>query len=239
MNDELHLRLALEAERVRWRLGDLDFGAVDTSRVRPGLVALVKEIAYSELTTFSATRRFLNEFEDDVDFTQWLAVWYFEETRHPQALGGWLARFGVVFDEADIRRGRVTTPFLRSRTATLVMNVISETVASAAYASLARTADEPVLRQIAKNLAGDEARHGASFVAYARRQIARAADADGADGADGERRAALKALWLWLGADGAVRHPVNEMVLRVGARDDIADITTNLAMGVGAVRERV
>ena len=232
MND-LHLRLAIKAERVRWSFADLRFEDVDTRLVKPGLVELVREIAWSELTTYSATRRFLVDFEDDPDFTQWISIWYFEETRHPLALGGWLARFGVHFDDDTIRRGRVTSPFAKSKTATLVMNIISEVVAAAAYQSLARTAPEPVLGHIAQCLASDEARHAASFMAYARRQLTRSTDPDG------ERRAALKALWMWLGAGDAVQHPVNQMVQRVGAREDIADVLATLTVGVDAVRPRI
>ena len=84
------------------------------------------------------------------------------------------------------------------------------------------------MAHIAQCLASDEARHATSFMAYARRQLTRTNDPDG------ERRAALKALWMWLGAGDAVQHPVNQMVQRVGAREDIADVLATLTVGVDA-----
>jgi NAD(P)-dependent dehydrogenase (short-subunit alcohol dehydrogenase family) len=92
--DALCHQLFAEAERVRRRSADIPWSSLDPSRASPALVALVREAAFSELTTHSATRRFLQEFSDDVDFTQWIAVWFYEESTHPQVLMQWLHHFG-------------------------------------------------------------------------------------------------------------------------------------------------
>jgi hypothetical protein len=202
--DALCHQLFAEAERVRWRAADIPWASLDRSRVSPALLALVREAAFAELTTHSATRRFLQEFSDDVDFTQWIAVWFYEESTHPQVLMQWLHHFGERCSADAVRRGRQSTPFMRSRFGTLVTNILSETVASQSYLALERGAGEPVLAAIARNLASDEARHARGFLAYARRMLAASPHPDL------DRMDALKMLGLWFRGADRVTHPVSE-----------------------------
>jgi hypothetical protein len=65
-----------------------------------------------------------------------------------------------------------------------------------------------VLAEITAKLAADEARHAASFYAYARRHLERASDPIA------DRRDALKVLFVWLHDNDQVRHPVNAMIGR-------------------------
>jgi hypothetical protein len=229
----LYPRLFDQAERVRWRLDDIQFDRVARERVTPGLIALVREIAFSELTTTTATRRFLTELSNDVDFTQWIAVWFYEETRHPQVLLRWLHHLGVTVSDDFIRRGRATAPFMKSRMGTFVTNIISEMVASAGYASLERGSPEPVLAGIARNLGGDEARHAATFYAYARRHLETSRDPDA------DRRDALKVLFVWFQDNSRVQHPVNEFYGRNESRSEIAETMDALGFSRAAPRERI
>jgi Rubrerythrin len=221
MNDviaeSLCYRLSDEAERVRWRMEDIPWAEIDRERAGPDLRALVREIAFSELTTTTATRRFLTELGDDPDFTQWISVWFYEETKHPQVLLRWLHHVGVTVDDKFLLRGRATAPFMKSRMGTLVTNVISEIVASSAYRHLQAHSSEPVLARIAKQLAADEARHAASFYAYAERHLERSTERDA------DRRDALKVLHLWFQHNEQVTHPVNEFYARnQGAMPELA-----------------
>jgi hypothetical protein len=205
--DYLCHRLFDDAERARWRMSDIAWQRIERERATPALCSLVREIAYSELTTTTATRRFLTELADDTDFTQWIAVWFYEETKHPQVLLRWLHHVGVVVDADFLARGRATAPFMRSRIGMLATNVISEMMASAGYSRIAEQAEEPVLADIARKLAADEARHAASFYAYAARHLERTRDLDG------DRRDVLKVLYLWF-QDPDIRHPVGEFYAR-------------------------
>lgn len=195
--------LYAEAEQARWKLTDLPWQSLDRTKVTSELVQLVRDIAQSEATTFSATQRFLQDFADDVELTNWISVWFYEETKHPHVLAMWLRALGEEVAATDMRRARVTAPFMKSRTGTLVTNVISEIVASARYANLAERTQEPLLSKIAWCLAADEARHAASFYTFALRRISGAADPDA------ERRDALKVLYLWINESERVRHPVS------------------------------
>jgi hypothetical protein len=216
VREQLCFTLSARAERARWRFDDIPWDQIDPGKAPDWLRALVRDVAFSELTTTSATRRFLDELADDTDFTQWISVWFFEETRHPQVLLRWLHQLGVSVDQQFMRRGRATAPFMKSRFAMLVTNVISELVASASYARLAERSEEPVLALIAKNLSTDEARHATGFTAYARRYLERSIERDA------DRRDAIKVLYLWFQDHANVRHPVSELFARsADARDTI------------------
>jgi hypothetical protein len=221
--------LAGVAERSRWRMADVPWDTFQAARATPGLVALAQEMAFSEQATFSATQRFMHGFAEDVDFTQWLSVWFYEETRHPHVLLRWLALAGEHLDNEFVLRGRVSAPFIKSRMGTLVMNVISEVTAAAAYLALAGAAPEPLLTALSRRIASDEARHAASFYAYARRWLARAAHPDP------ERLDAIKVLYLWLSETQSVTHPVNQMMQKAQALESSSGVRTDL----NALRSRI
>jgi hypothetical protein len=216
-----------QAEAVRWRMADIPWHAIDRDAATPALRQLVRDIAFSEQTTFAATRRFLTDLADDADLTQWIAVWFYEETKHPTVLLRWLHQLGVAVDERFVHKGRATAPFMRSRMGTLVTNVISEMVASAGYVMLRDRCREPVLAQIAAQLAGDEARHCASFYLYARRHLERAADPER------ERRDALKILFLWFHGNALVSHPVSEFFQRHDVPFDLATVRDRVSRLIG------
>ena len=134
---ELYPKLIETAEGVRWDIADLPWSTFDPAKATPALCAIVREMAYSEQATFSATQRFMQAFGDHLDFSQWISVWFYEETRHPMVLIKWLELAGEKPDAQFVTRGRVSAPFMKSRTGTLVTNVISEVFAAEAYLGLA------------------------------------------------------------------------------------------------------
>jgi hypothetical protein len=233
IGETLYPQLFAQAEVVRWRMQDIPWRRLDRGAVSDGLRQLVREIAFSEMTTATATRKFLTDFPDDIDLTQWIAVWFYEETKHPHALLAWLHQLGDRVDSQFVQRGRATAPFMRSRIGTLVTNIISEMVASAGYAALAARAPEPVLRTIARHLAGDEARHAASFYAYARRHLERSAQPAA------DRRDALKVLYLWFSGSALVSHPVNEFYGRNEQRAAVGETMEQLGFNLATPRDRI
>ena len=162
---ELYPKLFETAEAARWKISDLPWAAFDQAKVAPSLKAIAREMAFSEQATFSATQRFMQAFGDNIDFSQWISVWFYEETRHPMVLLKWLALIGETPEAGFATAGRVSAPFMKSRTGTLVTNVISEMFAAEAYLGMATTCPEPLLAAISQRIAADEARHGATFFA--------------------------------------------------------------------------
>jgi rubrerythrin len=233
VGDGLYCDLFDRAERARWKMSDIAWHQIRKQEVSAGLIELVRQAAFAELTTWSATRRFLQEFADDVDFTQWISVWFYEESTHPQVLMRWLHEFGQTCDSQFVRRGRRAAPFMKSRIGMLVTNVISELVASRSYLNLARNCPEPVLSTIAKNLASDEARHASSFYAYARRTLERVPDSDR------QRLAALKVLYAWFQQNDRVLHPVNEFRGRAERSEEMASAMADMQLGVVSLEERI
>ena len=108
------------------------------------------------------------------------------------------------------------------------MNVVSEMVAAARYLALSRHRPEPALGVIAGWLAADEARHGATFFAYARRWLAQSRHLEA------DRLDALKVLYFWLFESEQVQHPVN--LFRDKARGDPALAEAMESMRVEAPR---
>lgn len=208
---DLYPQLAEIAEGVRWKQSDLPWDKFDARKATPGLKAIVREMAFSEQTTFSATQRFMEAFGTDADFSQWVSVWFFEETRHPMSLLRWLELAGDTVDAAFVAEGRQSTPFMKSLVGTLAINIISEMTAAEAYWQMAKGKPEPLVANIAQRIAGDEARHGASFFTYARRAIAASKEPER------DKLEVLKVLHFWLSASKNVSHPVNQAMQKVQA----------------------
>ncbi len=208
--DEIFPSAISTSEGVRWSIESLPWSTFDAARASPALIAVVREMAYSEQTTFSATGRFMQAFGADIDFSQWISVWFYEETRHPLVLLRWLALAGHAPEPDFAQRGRVSAPFMKSAMGTLVTNVISELFAAEAYRGLSASAPEPLLVRITQAIAADEARHAAGFFRYARRLLDTSAQPDR------ERLDALKVLHFWLEESASVSHPVNEAMHKLG-----------------------
>lgn len=212
IGDGLFPHLFEEAEKVRWQMSDFDWDGIDRSVITPAWVALVREAALGELTTFNATERFFKDFGEDVDFTQWLSVWLYEETKHPFVMMRWLHTFGETFTSQSVLKGRETFPFMPSTIGTLATNIFSEVTASSIYLTLRAHAPEPVLQKVASRLAADEARHASHFYAFTKRQLS--AIPDNTPEKAKALQHVLRVLYFWLETD-RVTHPVNLIMQRL------------------------
>jgi hypothetical protein len=224
-------RLLEEADRVRWRISSIPWRDIDHLAATPSLLGLIRETVRAEFTTFSASQRLFDQFSDDVDFTQWVTMWQYEETRHPHVLIRWLNECGEEFPVATALEARATHPLPASRLATLTTNIISEMLASAQYMSLYAACSEPVLKIIAKNLAADEARHASGFFSYARLALHRA------ERPARERANALRVLYMWVRRSDAVKHPLALFRDRVRDAGELANVV--LTAGSEVLRSRV
>jgi hypothetical protein len=197
------------AEKARWEMTALSWDKFDATKVDESLITLVKHMTIGECTTFSATRSFMDLFAEDLDFTQWLAVWFYEETKHPQALTKWLALAKVKITEQELLDARKITPMTESQVEMLTFNIVSEIVAAALYNTYARDVKEPLLQEIMTWLGKDETRHSVGFEHYCKAYIAVS------DNPQQERLRALRAAWAFMQDDSFVEHPVYITLNRV------------------------
>jgi hypothetical protein len=201
-NELAYFSLFENAEKSRWQITEIPWDQIDKSKVDEELIALVKSIAAGEFTTFSATRSFMELFEEDIDFTQWLAVWLYEETKHPHVLVKWLSMVGESVSGQFLLDGRQIQPMNQSKVETLTFNIISEIVAGSTYLHGKTLIQEPVLRIIMDNLGKDEMRHSVGFAHYCKKWI------DEAEDPDKERMLCLRAAWVFLDRNITLNHPI-------------------------------
>ena len=148
-----------------WHIDNLPWDRFDASKVDASLLPLVKAAAMVERNG-SDYGVYLNRvFADDPAFRAAADNWAEEEVQHGDALGRWAMLADPDWDyHAAFARYRAgyqlpldaTTSVRGSRTGELIARCMVETGTSSYYSALGEVAQEPVLRQICKNIAADE-----------------------------------------------------------------------------------
>jgi len=161
-----------------WTLDDIPWDQFDPTAIDPEVVKAVKAAAMVEHNGADYEVYLHRVFKDDPAFCEAVSHWAEEEVRHGEALGRWarmadpdfdfdgsFARFREGFslplDAAESVRG--------SRTGELIARCMVEIGTSSFYSALRDATDEPVLKKIAGNIAGDEFRHFKLFFDTMRR----------------------------------------------------------------------
>lgn len=165
-----------------WTLEQIAWTRFDPSRVDPEIVKLVKAAAMVEFNGGDYATYLNRVFADDPEFRAVADEWAQEEVQHGKALAEWARLADPGFDFAECFK-RFTAGYsidldaeesIRgSRAGELVARCIVETGTSSYYAALMDAADEPVLKQICRNIAADELRHYKLFYTYLRRYLKR------------------------------------------------------------------
>lgn len=165
-----------------WRIDDVAWERFDASKLDRDVVPLVKAAAMVERNGADYGVYLNRVFADDANFRQAANNWAEEEVQHGDALGRWAMLADPTWNyEMAFERYRAgykvpldaTSSIRGSRTGELIARCIVETGTSSYYSALADAADEPVLRQICKNIAADEFRHYKLFYDHMRRYLAR------------------------------------------------------------------
>jgi len=151
-----------------WTLKDIRWDRFDRSKLDPEIVKIVKAAALVEYNGGAYAHHLCRVFYDDPVFQQTARRWGEEEIQHGRALGRWAELadpefditaaftrfqqgFQIDFDRDRLRRG--------SRTGEMVARCIVETGTSSYYSALRDAVQEPVLKEICRNIAADEVRH--------------------------------------------------------------------------------
>ena len=151
-----------------WTLDDVDWGAFDASKVDPHVLSVIKASAMIELNAPDYVTYLKNVFHDDDLMKEAADQWGKEEQQHGRALGRWVALADPGFDFDDAFR-RFTQGYSLpldtdesvrgSRAAELVARCIVESGTTSFYSAVKDSTNEPVLKQVAGFIAGDEMRH--------------------------------------------------------------------------------
>jgi rubrerythrin len=165
-----------------WHIDNLPWELFDAGKVDPQLLPLVKAAAMVERNGADYGVYLNRVFADDPAFRAAADNWAQEEVQHGDALGRWAMLADPAWDyHAAFARYRAgyqlpldaTASIRGSRTGELIARCMVETGTSSYYSALGEAAQEPVLRQICKNIAADEFRHYKLFYDHMRRYLAR------------------------------------------------------------------
>jgi rubrerythrin len=165
-----------------WTLEQIPWDRFDPAKVDPEILKLVKAAALVEFNGRDYATYLNRVFADDPEFRGLANEWAGEEVQHGQALAAWARLADPSFD-FEAAFGRFTAGFSidlyveasvrGSRAGELVARCIVETGTSSYYAALTEAAEEPVLKQVCRNIAADELRHYKLFYTYLRRYLER------------------------------------------------------------------
>ena len=165
-----------------WTLEDIPWDQFEAQKVDPDLLKLVKAASLVEFNGGDYATYLCNVFRGDREFQHAARAWAEEEVQHGRALGRWAEMADESFDlEQSFQRFlagfrlplEATTSVRGSRSGELVARCMVEVGTSSYYTALAEAADEPVLKEICRRIAGDEFRHYKLFYSYLNRYLER------------------------------------------------------------------
>ncbi len=153
---------------MRWTMDDIEWDRFDPACVDGELVKAVKAAALVEFNAPDYVSYLCGVFKEDETLKAAIVQWGKEEAQHGRALARWARladpRFdfdkafkefraiqNIDTDAAISRRG--------SRAGELISRCVVESGTSTFYTAIKDATDEPVLRQIAANIAADEFAH--------------------------------------------------------------------------------
>ncbi len=152
-----------------WTLEDIAWSRFDSTMVDPETVKAVKAASMVEFNATDYVAYLRQVFPGDPEMTASIERWGREEVQHGQALAAWakLADPSFDFDSAFARfRAGYRPPHFESgltarggRAGEMIARCVVESGTSSYYSAIRDATEEPVLEQIAANIAADEYSH--------------------------------------------------------------------------------
>lgn len=127
--------------------------------------------ALAEFTALDATIMFLRDFHEDIDFSCFMSVWFYEEMKHHYVLKKYLRAYGVEIPQPKLAALHGELP-PGGMINTLTMHMLGEIKLHNWYVAAHKFYNEPVLKKIFKLIGADELRHGQMYFRYLERKIA-------------------------------------------------------------------
>jgi hypothetical protein len=151
-----------------WTLNDIPWWRFSETTIDPDVLAVVKTASLVERNSADYATYLCNVFLDDSAFQAAARAWAEEEAQHGEALGRWAEMTDCSFDfraafqrfTSGYRIPVESSASVRgSRSCELIARCVVESGTSSFYSALRDATEEPVLREIAHRIAGDEFRH--------------------------------------------------------------------------------
>jgi hypothetical protein len=157
--------------RAGWTLNDIDWSRFDRTKVDPVMLAAVKAASLVEYNAPDYVTYLRNVYRAAPEhIVRDIERWGGEEIQHGLALGRWAELADPQFDfKAAFARfrssyraphfDRADSSVRGSRRGEMIARCVVESGTSSLYSALRDATDEPVLKEIAARIAGDEFRH--------------------------------------------------------------------------------
>jgi hypothetical protein len=154
-----------------WTLDDIPWSRFDASRVDPTMLAAVKAASLVEYNAPDYVAYLKRVYRaQSPDTSRDIERWGGEEIQHGLALGRWAEMADPQFDfKAAFARfhslyraphfDRALASVRGSRRGEMIARCVVESGTSSLYSAIRDASDEPVLKEIAARIAGDEFRH--------------------------------------------------------------------------------
>jgi hypothetical protein len=174
----LYPELFQSLESVRWVMSkDVPWDQFDPAQLSDEQARTIKMNAITEWAALPATEMFLRDNRNDSDFSAFMSVWFYEEQKHALVLMEYLRRFrpDLVPTEEELHAVRFAfdpAPPLE----TLMLHFCGEIRLNHWYRRAAEWHTEPVIKQIYKLIAQDEARHGGAYLRYMKKALIESGD---------------------------------------------------------------
>jgi hypothetical protein len=160
-----------------WRIEDLDWSRLDVERVRANdaLFVLVCGASFTESGSDTYSRNLIAYFADDDEVGRWLRDhWEPEELQHGRALKTYVQRVWPAFDWdaayaaffAEYAQTCVVDQYEPTAAREMAARCIVEMGTTTFYQTLSAVCDEPVLKELAWRIRGDEVQHYKHFYGY-------------------------------------------------------------------------
>ena len=162
-------------ESARWNLGhDIGWERFDKSKISEEQLIGIRMNAILEWSAMPTAEMFLRDNQNDVDFSAFISIWFFEEQKHSLVLLEYLRRFAPELcpTEQELAAVRFTfdsAPPLES----LALHFCGEVRLNQWYRCARNWHTEPVIRQIYTYLSNDEARHARAYFDYMKKALAK------------------------------------------------------------------
>ncbi len=167
----LYEKLFSKLEKVRWSLeDDVQWKDINPEAVTPQQRETIRNICKTEVGSLFAAEAFIRDFYDDIDFSCFVSVWYYEEMKHCLVLKKYLKHLGIEIPEHELQSMRMSIPPSNKETI-LMIHFLSEHRLSMWYRGVSMWLKESVGQDIFDKIAADEVRHGQGYFEYIKKDL--------------------------------------------------------------------